>query len=57
MSFLASVDVNTLLGCQIALTLIYAIVFFCMKRIYPHLRGAGAVTLAFLAATAANILR
>jgi diguanylate cyclase (GGDEF)-like protein len=56
MSFLASVDVNTLLGCQIALTLIYAIVFFCMKRIYPYLRGAGAVALAFLASTIANVL-
>jgi diguanylate cyclase (GGDEF)-like protein len=56
MSFLSLVDINTLLGCQIALTLIYAIVFFCMKRLYPHLRGAGAVALAFLVATAANIL-
>src|SRR5271155_2892121 len=56
MSLIASVDVNTLLGCQIALTLIYAIVFFCMKRIYPYLRGASAVALAFLAATIANVL-
>jgi len=56
MSFIASVDVGTLLGCQIALTLIYAIVFFCMKRIYPYLRGAGSVALAFLAATIANVL-
>ena len=56
MSFIASIDGNTLLGCQIALTLIYAIVFCCMKRLYPHLRGAGSVAIAFFAATAANIL-
>jgi diguanylate cyclase (GGDEF)-like protein len=56
MSFISSVDVGTLLGCQIVLTLVYAIVFCCMKVIYPHLRGAGSVTLAFLATTIANIL-
>jgi diguanylate cyclase (GGDEF)-like protein len=56
MSFVSSIDVGTLLGCQIVLTLIYAIVFCCMKTIYPHLRGAGSVALAFLAATIANIL-
>lgn len=56
MSFLSSVDVGTLLGCQIALTLVYAIAFFSMKRIYPYLRGAGSVTLAFVAATIANVL-
>jgi diguanylate cyclase (GGDEF)-like protein len=52
----SSIDVNTLLGCQIVLTLIYAIVFCCMKSIYPYLRGAGSVALAFFAATLANIL-
>jgi diguanylate cyclase (GGDEF)-like protein len=56
MSFIASIDVGTLLGCQIVLTLVYAIVFFCMKSIYPYLRGAGSVALAFLAATISNIL-
>ena len=56
MSFVSSVDVGTLLGCQIALTLTYAIAFFCMKRMYPYLRGAGSVTLAFVAATIANVL-
>jgi diguanylate cyclase (GGDEF)-like protein len=56
MSFIASVDVGTLLGCQIVLTLIYAIVFCCMKISYPYLRGAGSVALAFLAATIANLL-
>jgi len=56
MSFIASVDVGTLLGCQIVLTLIYAIVFCCMKIIYPYLRGGGSVALAFLAATIANVL-
>jgi diguanylate cyclase (GGDEF)-like protein len=56
MSFIASVDVGTLLGCQIVLTLVYAIVFCCMKIIYPYLRGASSVALAFLAATLANIL-
>jgi len=56
MSFIASVDVGTLLGCQIVLTLVYAIVFCCMKVIYPYLRGAGSVTPAFFAATIANIL-
>jgi diguanylate cyclase (GGDEF)-like protein len=56
MSFVSSVDVGTLLGCQIVLTLIYAIVFCCMKAIYPYLRGAGSVALAFLAATIANLL-
>jgi diguanylate cyclase (GGDEF)-like protein len=56
MSFTSSVDVGTLLGCQIVLTLVYAIVFCCMKYIYPHLRGAGSVALAFLAATIANVL-
>src|SRR3984885_4281136 len=56
MSFISSVDVGTLLGCQIALTLVYAIAFFCMKRMYPYLRGAGSVALAFSAATIANIL-
>jgi diguanylate cyclase (GGDEF)-like protein len=56
MSFFTSIDVGTLLGCQIVLTLVYAIVFFCMKRMYPYLRGAGSVALAFLAATIANTL-
>jgi diguanylate cyclase (GGDEF)-like protein len=56
MSLISSVDVYTLLGCQIAMTLIYAIVFCCMKGMYPYLRGAGAVALAFFAATLANIL-
>jgi diguanylate cyclase (GGDEF)-like protein len=56
MSFVSSVDVGTLLGCQIVLTLIYAIVFCCMKIMYPYLRGAGSVALAFLAATIANVL-
>jgi diguanylate cyclase (GGDEF)-like protein len=56
MSFIASIDDNTLLGCQIALTLIYTIVFCCMKRIYPHLRGAGSVAIAFFVATIANVL-
>jgi diguanylate cyclase (GGDEF)-like protein len=56
MSLIASVDVGTLLGCQIFLTLIYAVVFCCMKIIYPHLRGAGSVAFAFLAATIANVL-
>ena len=56
MSFIASIDVRTLLGCQIVLTLVYAIVFCCMKYIYPYLRGAGSVALAFFAATIANIL-
>src|SRR5579862_730016 len=56
MHLIASVDINTLLGCQIALTLVYAIVFCCMKTFYPYLRGAGSVALAFFAATAANIL-
>lgn len=56
MSFITSVDVHTLLGCQIALTLVYAIVFCCMKRMYPDLRGTGQVALAFFIATAANIL-
>jgi diguanylate cyclase (GGDEF)-like protein len=56
MSLIESVDINTLLGCQIALTLVYAVVFCCMKMIYPHLRGAGSVANAFLLATVANIL-
>jgi diguanylate cyclase (GGDEF)-like protein len=56
LSMIASIDVGTLLGCQIVLTLIYAIVFFCMKSMYPYLRGAGSVALAFFAATLANIL-
>jgi diguanylate cyclase (GGDEF)-like protein len=56
MSFIASIDINTLLGCQVALTLSYAIAFFCMKRMYPQLRGAGSVAIAFFVATVANIL-
>ncbi|MGD0444763.1 MAG: GGDEF domain-containing protein [Edaphobacter sp.] len=56
MHLIASVDIDTLLGCQIVLTLIYAIVFCCMKSAYPYVRGAGSVALAFFAATAANIL-
>ena len=56
MHLIASVDIGTLLGCQIVLTLVYAIVFCCMKAIYPYLRGAGSVALAFFAATIANIL-
>lgn len=56
MSFTAAIDVGTLLGCQIVLTLIYAIVFCCMKYMYPYLRGAGSVAVAFLATTIANIL-
>ena len=56
MSLIASVDVGTLLGCQIVLTLIYAIVFCCMKVFYPYLRGAGSVALAFFVATIANVL-
>jgi diguanylate cyclase (GGDEF)-like protein len=56
MSLITSVDVGTLLGCQIVLTLVYAIVFCCMKGFYPYLRGAGSVALAFFAATIANVL-
>src|SRR5580658_8538340 len=56
MSLIASIDVTTLLGCQVALNLIYAIVFLCMKRMYPYLRGAGSVALAFVTATIANVL-
>jgi diguanylate cyclase (GGDEF)-like protein len=56
MSFIASVDVGTLLGCQIVLTLVYAIVFFCMKTFYPYLRGAGSVATAFFLATIGNLL-
>ncbi|HEX3373324.1 MAG TPA: GGDEF domain-containing protein [Edaphobacter sp.] len=56
MSLIASVDVGTLLGCQIVLTLIYAIVFCSMKINYPYLRGAGSVASAFFLATIANIL-
>jgi diguanylate cyclase (GGDEF)-like protein len=56
MSFITSVDVNTLVGCQIALTLVYAIVFCCMKALYPYLRGTGQVALAFFVATVANTL-
>ena len=56
MSLIASVDIGTLLGCQIALTLVYAIVFCSMKIIYPYLRGAGSVAFAFFLATIANVL-
>src|SRR5258708_8119459 len=56
MSFIASVDVGTLLGCQIVLTLVSAIVFCCMKIFYPYLRGAGSVAFAFFVATIANLL-
>lgn len=56
MSFITSVDVGTLLGCQIALTLVYAIVFCCMKAMYPYLRGTAQVALAFFVATVANTL-
>lgn len=56
MSMIASVDIGTLLGCQVPLTLVYALVFGAMQRMYPHLRGAGSVALAFFAATIANVL-
>ncbi len=56
MSFITSGDVGTLLGCQIALTLVYAIVFCFMKGYYPYLRGAGSIALGFFVATAANVL-
>src|SRR6267154_2695928 len=56
MSLIASVDIGTLLGCQIVLTLIYAIVFCSMKIIYPYLRGAGSVAFAFFLATIGNVL-
>jgi diguanylate cyclase (GGDEF)-like protein len=56
MSLIKSIDVGTLLGCQVVLTLVYGIVFFCMKRLYPNLRGAGSVALAFFVATIANAL-
>ncbi len=56
MSFISSIDVGTLIGCQVGLNLVYAIVFCCMKVMYPYLRGAGYVSLAFLAATIANLL-
>src|SRR3984893_1938489 len=56
MSLIASVDIATLLGCQIALTLVYALVFCSMKIIYPYLRGAGSVALAFFLATIGNVL-
>ena len=56
MSLIASVDVSTLLGCQIVLTVVYAIVFCCMKIFYPYLRGAGSVAFAFFVATIANLL-
>lgn len=56
MSFIASADINTLLGCQILLSLVYAVVFYCMKHLYPYLRGAGSVSVAFFVATIADSL-
>src|SRR5260370_6516413 len=56
MSLIASVDVGTLLGCQIVLTLIYAIVFCSMKINDPLLRGAGSVAFAFFVASIGNLL-
>jgi diguanylate cyclase (GGDEF)-like protein len=56
MSLIASVDIGTLLGCQIVLTLSYTIVFCSMKIIYPYLRGADSVALAFFVATIGSIL-
>jgi len=50
------VDNRTLLACQALLTAIFAVVFFSMKRMYPHLRGAGSFALAFLARCIGSIL-
>src|SRR6185437_4258484 len=53
MSLLSWIDNRTLLGCQILLGGVFALVFLGMKRMYPRLRGAGTFSLGFFASMVA----
>ena len=50
MSTISWIDNRTLLGCQILLGGVFALVFLGMKRMYPRLRGAGTFALGFFCA-------
>jgi diguanylate cyclase (GGDEF)-like protein len=50
MSSISWIDNRTLLGCQILLGGVFALVFLGMKRMYPRLRGAGTFALGFFCA-------
>ncbi|MEO8735906.1 MAG: GGDEF domain-containing protein, partial [Edaphobacter sp.] len=56
MFLLSWIDNRTLLGCQILLGGVFALVFLGMKRMYPRLRGAGTFASGFLAAMIACAL-
>lgn len=53
MPLLSWIDNRTLLGCQILLGGVFALVFLGMKRMYPRLRGAGTFSLGFCASMVA----
>jgi diguanylate cyclase (GGDEF)-like protein len=41
-------DSHTVLACQLLLAVVFSVVFFCMMRAYPQLRGLGSIATGFL---------
>jgi len=56
MPLLSWIDNRTLLGCQILIGGVFALVFLGMKYMYPRLRGAGIFSLGFCASMVACAL-
>lgn len=46
-SLVSLIDNRTLIGCQLLTNIVFSLVFLGMKRMHPHLRGAGTFSLAF----------
>jgi diguanylate cyclase (GGDEF)-like protein len=49
-------DNRTLIACDFLLAIIFATVFFCMKRVYPALRGVEFVAMSFLLGVPGTVL-
>ena len=47
MHFLSWIDNRTLIVCQCIMAAVFALVLFCMWRLYPQLRGVGFIALGF----------
>src|SRR5258708_1919391 len=56
MSLLSWFDNRTLLACQMLLAMVFPLVFFGVRRIYPDLRGVASVALSFLFGIPATFL-
>lgn len=56
MSLLSWFDNRTLIACQCLLAIVFAVVFFGMRRLYPNLRGVRSIALSFLLGIPGTIL-